>query len=88
MDTTSAENYGNTETTLTSVEYVESGNLGSSSNNFQTMADSQGPIEDPSNSPEVNAKRKQELEAVRKLNSAVQTINSNLEHSKANLQVG
>ncbi|CAO3683820.1 unnamed protein product [Umbelopsis ramanniana] len=51
-----------------------------------TMRDSQAPIEDPSNSPEVNAKRRQELEAVHKLNSAVQTINSNLEHSKANLQ--
>lgn len=51
------------------------------------MVDSQEPIEDPSNSAEVNAKRKQELEAVRALNSAVQTINSNLENAKTNLQV-
>lgn len=66
---------------------TESHNARSSSSNIQPVADTQVPIEDPSNSPEVNAKRRQELEAVRKLNSAVQTINSNLEHSKANLQV-
>jgi hypothetical protein len=85
MDIT--KNYGKPENALASEQSTESNDARSSSSNFQPVADSQAPIEDPSNSPEVNAKRRQELEAVRKLNSAVQTINSNLEHSKANLQV-
>ncbi|KAG2172499.1 hypothetical protein INT44_006672, partial [Umbelopsis vinacea] len=77
-------NNGKSENAPASEQSVR--NTTSSSSRFQPVTDSQAPIEDPSNSPEVNAKRKQELEAVRKLNSAVQTINLNLEHSKANLQ--
>ncbi|KAI8575736.1 hypothetical protein K450DRAFT_260213 [Umbelopsis ramanniana AG] len=83
MDITS-KNYGKSDNAPVSEQSVGATNSKSSSS--QPMTDSQAPIEDPSNSPEVNAKRKQELEAVRKLNSAVQTINLNLEHSKANLQ--
>ncbi|KAI9287626.1 DASH complex subunit Duo1-domain-containing protein [Umbelopsis sp. AD052] len=83
MDITTNNN-GKSENAPASEQSVR--NTTSSSSKFQPVTDSQAPIEDPSNSPEVNAKRKQELEAVRKLNSAVQTINLNLEHSKANLQ--
>jgi hypothetical protein len=85
MDIT--KDYGKSENALASEQSIGNNPSRSSSSQFQSTADSQAPIEDPSNSPEVNAKRKQELEAVRKLNSAVQTINLNLEHSKANLQV-
>ncbi|KAJ2960486.1 hypothetical protein NQZ79_g4093 [Umbelopsis isabellina] len=49
-------------------------------------SDSQEPMEDPNNSPETNAKRRNELAAVRNLNMAVQTINSNFEKNKSNLQ--
>ncbi|KAG2180920.1 hypothetical protein INT43_008500 [Umbelopsis isabellina] len=48
--------------------------------------DSQEPMEDPNVSPEINARRRKELEAVRNLNMAVQTINSNFEKNKSNLQ--
>lgn len=50
-------------------------------------SDSQEPMEDPNVSPEINAKRRNELAAVRNLNMAVQTINSNFEKNKSNLQV-
>jgi hypothetical protein len=53
----------------------------------QNTSGSQEPIEDPNNSPELNVKRKNELAAVRNLNTAVQTINSNFEKNKSNLQV-
>jgi hypothetical protein len=86
--TSKEKTHGDSEKSSNSLQSGTTANFRSLSNNYQPTVDSQEPIEDPSNSAEVNAKRKQELDAVRTLNSAVHTINSNLENAKTNLQVG
>jgi hypothetical protein len=54
---------------------------------FRNVDHSQPPVEDPKNSPEVNAQRRREYERVQQLNHMVETVIQDFEHAADNIKV-
>lgn len=54
---------------------------------FRTMDHTEEPIDDPHNSPELNAQRRREYESARSFNRTIAAVIENFEQAHGNIQV-
>lgn len=52
---------------------------------FRTMDHSQPPVDDPNQTPEVNAQRRREYDTIRRLNETLETVIRNFKQAGENI---